>query len=61
MTDTSRHDKPRDRRNWSYINEHLKARAQKVRDGQGQLMLYSQFPDDNPANRRGYHLRKPNP
>jgi len=58
MTDTNRHDSPADRRNWSHIHEHLKARAQKVRDGQGQLQIYSQFPepDIKRSNQRGGFL-----
>lgn len=58
MTDTNRHDKPADRRDWRHLPEHLAEQSRQVRAGQGQLLLYSQFPGDNPANRRGYHLRQ---
>lgn len=51
MTDTNRHDRPRDRR----------ARTQAVRDSQGQLALYAPDPEPVPprANPGGRFLERP--
>lgn len=58
MTDTHRHDSAADRREWPRLHQGIKARAQKVRDGQGELLLFSQFPNDAPANAAGYYHRR---
>jgi len=75
MTDTNRHDSPADRRTAGRRrNRLLHAQTQKVRDGQGSLMLFSQFPEpDEKAyppgdplswprlkpNQRGSHFPRP--
>ncbi|MBA7672398.1 hypothetical protein ES703_80574 [subsurface metagenome] len=64
MTDTNRHDSPADRRSAGRRqNRLLHAQCQKVRDGQGSLMLFSQFPDPDVqrSNQRASFLGGANP
>lgn len=58
MTDTNHHDRHADEIAWPRLHQGIKDHAQKVRDGQGQLLLFSQFPHDAPANAAGYYLRR---